>query len=154
MAIPSTRRTSRPGTSRCSTGPRGSSRHLWVANQSAGNITVIDTKDNTVAYTLPCPGVPLRIRFAAGGRLCLVANWEEKGELVVLEASDGSEVDRLPVGNQPIGLELTPSEDRVFVSNMSSDDVHCVDLDALEVVARFETGKGPDYMRWWSGPPG
>lgn len=127
-------------------------RHLWAANQDAGNITVIDTESLEAVETIPCAGMPLRIRFTKDGTRALVSNWVEKGELVVLDVKGRREIKRIPVGNQPIGIELSPDEKRAFVTSMTSDEVHVVDLDALEVAGRFVTGKGPDAMAWWTPP--
>jgi len=127
-------------------------RSLWVANQEAASITVISFPEHEVARTIPCPGVPLRIRFTADGRLALVSSWEERGALVVLEADTGTEMKRLPLGNQPIGVEISPDGRRAFVTNMSSDEVHTIDMTSLEVAGVFHTGRGPDGMAWWPGP--
>ncbi len=125
-------------------------RFLWAANQNAGNVTIIDTSNHTASGTLPCPGVPLRIRFTSNGLLALVTSWEEKGEIVLIDAVSLREVKRLPLGNQPIGVEISQDERRAFVSNMSSDEIHVVDLEHLKVSGRFVTGKGPDSMAYWT----
>ena len=127
-------------------------RFLWAANQQAGSITIIDLSDHRVAKSLKCPGVPLRIKFTSDGKLALVTSWEEKGELVLIDAQGPVEVKRLAVGNQPIGVEISRDEGRAFVSNMSSDDIHVIDLELLEVSGKFVTGRGPDAMAYWSMP--
>jgi YVTN family beta-propeller protein len=124
-------------------------RQLWVANQDAGTISIIDVGTNRKVETLACPGVPLRIRFTRDGQRALVANWIARGELVVIDVAARHEVKRVPVGNQPIGVLITPDETRAFVTNMTSDDIHVIDLKSLRVAARFSTGKGPDAMAWW-----
>lgn len=128
-------------------------KYLWAANQNAGNITIINLADHSVEETLPCPGMPLRIRFTRDGQRALVSNWLKHGEVVVFDVPNRKEIKRLRVGNQPIALLITPDEDRAFVSNMTSDDLHVIDLKTLTVTGRFETGKGPDALAWWV-PPG
>jgi len=123
--------------------------YLWAANQDAAGITIIDTTTHDVAATLPCPGVPLRIRFIEDGSLALVTNWVAEGELVVIDVARPREVKRLRVGNQPIGVTVSPDGGRAFVTNMSSDDIHVIDMGSLSVVGRFSTGAGPDAMAWW-----
>jgi YVTN family beta-propeller protein len=122
---------------------------LWAANQEAGNITVIDAGRNEVAGTMACPGTPLRIRFAANGELALVSNWVAQGEVVAINVAERREVKRLAVGNQPIGVEISPDGRRAFVTNMSSDEIHVIDMGDLTVASVFHTGKGPDAMAWW-----
>jgi YVTN family beta-propeller protein len=127
-------------------------KYLWAANQDAGNITIIDAATNKVAETLPCPGMPLRIRFLRDGSRALVSNWVEKGELVVIDVPGRKEIKRLPVGNQPIGVLITPDEKRAFVTSMTSDEVHVINLENLSVEGKFTTGKGCDAMAWWTQP--
>ncbi len=127
-------------------------KQLWAANQDAGTISIIDLAEHQVVETLPCPGVPLRIAFTSDGRLALVSNWVEKGEVVVFDVASRVERKRLPVGNQPIGVLVAPDDTRAFVTSMTSDEVHVIDLESLTVGRRFVTGKGSDAMAWWSPP--
>lgn len=125
---------------------------LWVANQSAGSITIVDLKDHSVVKTFACPGMPVRIRFTPDGKYALVASWTEAGELVVIDAATQAEVTRLPVGSQAIGLELSPDGTRAFVGCEHRDGVHVIDLASLSVIGRIMTGDGSDAMVWWDPP--
>jgi YVTN family beta-propeller protein len=127
---------------------------LWVGNQNAGTITIIDPATNAVKETVPCPGMPLRIRFTPDGQRALISNWIAEGELVVMDAPARKEITRIRVGNQPIGVELSPDASTAFVTNMTSNEIHVIDMAALKVVHRFETGQGSDAMGWWTPPKG
>ncbi len=127
-------------------------RYLWVGNLEAGNITIIDAARNRAIETVPCPGAPMRIRFTRDGRLALVTNWVNQGELVVIDVPTRRELKRLRLGNQPIGILITPEQDRAFVTSMSSNEAHVIDLRRLEIIGRFEPGKGCDSMAWWVPP--
>ncbi|UCH34616.1 MAG: beta-propeller fold lactonase family protein [Armatimonadota bacterium] len=127
-------------------------RFLWAANQDAGSITIIDAGSHAVAETIICRGVPLRIRFTSDGGLALVTSWEQEGELAVIDVPGRREVKRLRLGNQPIGVEISPDGRRAFVTNMSSDEIHVIDMAGLAVVDVFHTGGGPDAMAWWRPP--
>ncbi len=127
-------------------------RRLWAGNHLAGNITIIDTATHEVVETIPCPGMPLRIRFTRDGKRALVSNWVKEGEVVVIDATTRREIGRVRVGNQPVGLLLSPDDSTVIAASMSSDELHVIDLDSLKVVRRFETGKGPDALAWWTPP--
>ncbi len=126
---------------------------LWVGNQEAGSITIVDCATNTALDTFPCPGMPVRIRFARDGKLALVASWTDPGELVFLDAATLKEIKRVAVGRQAIGLEIAPDGKRAFVGCEHTDGVHVIDLDTLAVVATIMTGDGSDAMAWWT-PPG
>ena len=127
-------------------------RDLWVGNQEAGSITVVDTVQNAARETFPCAGMPVRIRFTMDGKKALVSSWTDPGELVVLDAVSHQEIKRIRVGAQAIGLELTPDGKRAFVGCEHRDGVHVIDLDHLEVVGRIMTGDGSDAMAWWVPP--
>ncbi|MBI3119577.1 MAG: DUF1080 domain-containing protein [Candidatus Hydrogenedentes bacterium] len=127
--------------------PDGS--RLWVANQNAGSITIIDPQALHAEATIPCPGTPLRIRFTQDGKRALVTNWVAAGELVIIDTATRQEVKRLRVGDQPIGVEISPDQQRAFVTSMTSSEVHVIDLVKLEVTGRLYTGLGCDAMAWW-----
>ena len=81
-----------------------------------------------------------------------MSSWTDPGELVVLEAAARTEIKRIPVGKQAIGLELSPDGKRVFVGCEHTDGVHVVDLESLSVTGKIMTGDGSDAVAWWTPP--
>jgi YVTN family beta-propeller protein len=125
---------------------------LWVANQEAGNISIVDVATSTVTETMPCPGMPVRIKFTGDGTLALVASWTENGELVVIDVARKKEIKRIPVGSQAIGIEISPDGKRAFVGCEHQDGVHVIDMATLAVEKVIHTGDGSDAMAWWMPP--
>ena len=124
-------------------------RFLWALNQEAGSISVISLEDHAMTETFACPGMPVRVAFTADGQLALVPSWTEQGELVIIEVASRSELKRLPVGSQAIGVVISPDGARAFVGCEHRDGVHVVDMESLSVVDRIHTGDGSDAMAFW-----
>ncbi len=142
---------------------------LWALNQTGGSITIIDVKSWEPEETFPCEGMPVRIRFTTDGSRALIANWVKEGKLTVMDVRTRKEIKRIPVGDYAIGIELSPGERFAFVGcedaqkaealkdgsekteahKNTSDGIHVVDLEKLEVIDVIKTGLGPDPMIMW-----
>ena len=127
-------------------------RSLWALNQEGGSICVIDVATNEVTTTFDCPGLPIRVAFTSDGKVALVPSWAEAGELVVIDIETLSEIKRIPVGSQAIGLVISPDETVAFVGCEHTDGVHVVDMGSLSVIGKIFTDDGSDAMAFWSSP--
>ncbi|MEO5996744.1 MAG: cytochrome D1 domain-containing protein [Chitinophagaceae bacterium] len=148
-------------------------KYLWAANQTGGTITIIDVTTNEPVETIACPGMPVRIKFTANGKLALVAGWIKEGVLTVIDVKSRKELKRIRVGDFAIGVELSPDGKRAFIGCEDSkkaeiepggneviagpltetQGVHVIDMKKLTVEAVIKTGSGPDPMVIWF-PPG
>ena len=121
---------------------------LWVAHSRDGGVSVIDIGSRTVAHTLDLRTKRSnRLRFTPDGALVLISDLDA-GELVVVDARARVEVKRLPLGRSPEGILVEPGGARAYVAVTGDNVVAVVDLKALQVVGRIETGAGPDGMAW------
>jgi YVTN family beta-propeller protein len=127
-------------------------KRLWAANQTGGSMTIIDAATGRPIETFPCGEMPVRIRFARGGRLALVPCWSEKGVVIVIDTATRKEIKRIPVGRFAIGIELSPDGTKAFVGCEHDDGIHVIDLDKMAVEAVIKTGDGPDPMMLWYPP--
>lgn len=145
---------------------------LWALNQTGGTITIIDMQTLEPTETFDCPGMPVRIRFTADGKLALVPGWTKEGTLTVIDVATHKELKRIRVGDFAIGVEISPDGKRAFVgcedagktavkpegdeiitpSGKGSDGVHVINLKTLKVEAIIKTGLGPDPMVMWYPP--
>lgn len=66
-----------------------------------------------------------------------------EGVVMVLDLKAGRVVARIPVGAEPHGLRLAPSEAELYVANMRSNDVSVVDVRNRREVARIPVGRVP-----------
>ena len=87
-------------------------KHLWVANQTGGTITIVDLATHKPIETFDCPGMPVRIRFTDDGRRALVPSWEKAGQLIIIDTATHKEIKRIKVGGYAIGVEITPDGGR------------------------------------------
>jgi YVTN family beta-propeller protein len=127
-------------------------KHLWAANQTGGSMTIIDVATDRPIETFPCGEMPVRIRFARGGRIALVPCWAEKGVVIVIDTATRKEIKRIPVGRFAIGIELGPDGKTAFVGCEHEDGIHVIDLEKMAVAAVIKTGNGPDPMMLWYPP--
>lgn len=122
---------------------------LWAMNQGGGNIDVIEVATHQIVGHFDCPGMPVRVAFTADGRRAYVANWIPDGKLTVIDVPSQTEITRIPVGSQAIGVVLSADESRVFVGCEHTDGVHVIDTATLEVCGVVHTGDGSDAMAFW-----
>lgn len=66
-----------------------------------------------------------------------------EGVVIVVDLKAGRVVARIPVGAEPHGLRLAPSEAELYVANMRSNDVSVVDVRNRKEVARIQVGRVP-----------
>ncbi|HZW09073.1 MAG TPA: YncE family protein [Phycisphaerales bacterium] len=130
-------------------------REVWVANRSH-SVSVIDAASLDVLETIECPGFPIRCKVTPDGARVLVS-CAQAGELAVFDRKARDETARVRIlqGDSselgPIGILITPGGGHAFVANSGHDEVVLVDLAALTVVRRIETGDTPDGLAWIPG---
>ncbi|MGA2890702.1 MAG: YncE family protein [Terracidiphilus sp.] len=121
-------------------------KEAWVANAGDETISIVDIAEKKVTATLPAnaPGAN-RLKFTPDGRRVLVS---AGSYLVVLDAATRKEIKRMSVGHGLGGIQIQPDGARAYVASGLDGFVTVIDLNALEVVARIDVGKGPDGLAW------
>jgi YVTN family beta-propeller protein len=121
-------------------------KEVWVANAGDGTISIVDIAEKKVTATLPAnvPGAN-RLKFTPDGRRVLVSAGLY---LVVLDVATHKEIKRLSVGHGLGGIQVQPDGIRAFVASGLDGFVAVIDLNALEVTAQIDVGKGPDGLAW------
>ena len=123
-------------------------KELWVANAQDASLSLIDTAAKKVVQTLSVPFRSAnRLKFSPDGKLVLVSDLGDR-TLIVLDAATRREVKRIDVGGGAAGIQMAPDGSRAFVAVGSLNGVVIVDLKALTVSGRIETGPGPDGLAW------
>ncbi len=140
---------------------------VWVTNRAADTISIIDTETLEIVEELECGVFPIRVAFTPDGTRALVS-CARSAEVVVFDVAARSELKRVKMELQareadgggrlfgrmfedspvPIGILVQPDGTRAYIANTYADIVTVIDLDALEVTDRIETGKEPDGMAW------
>jgi YVTN family beta-propeller protein len=120
---------------------------VWAFNGRSNNVTVIDTRSQTVVATVALPGKP---EFpVADGKGSIFDNIEDKSEIVHIDARSHSVRGVWPLapGESPSGLALDRLSGRLF-SVCDNKKMVVVDANTGKVVATPEIGDGPDAARF------
>jgi YVTN family beta-propeller protein len=117
--------------------PDGS--RLYVAENLAGTLAVLDAENGRVLQRLPVGHFPYGVAVAADGTVWASA-WAEDTVAVFAPDSAGvlKEAGRVEVGRHPSALLLNPAGTRLFVASASTDRVAVVDTRARRVIATLQ----------------
>ncbi|MFN3597322.1 MAG: YncE family protein [Rubricoccaceae bacterium] len=146
--------------------PDGS--EVWVTNRADDAVAVFDAATLTLRARIPAGQFPIRVAFTPDGRRALVSN-ARSGDVSVYDTASRAEIARIrmdaPLAEDgtsdryfagafegspiPIGIAVSSDGRRAFVANSNADVVVVLDLDALQPVARFTTGRQPDGIAVW-----
>ena len=123
-------------------------KQIWAANSRDGSVSMIDIFTKRVVHTFSVQTKRSnRLKFTPDGRLVLISDLDA-GDLVVLERATRKEVKRMSLGHQPAGILIEPDSSRAYVAVTGDDNVAVIDLKTLDLIARIQTGRGPDGMAW------
>jgi YVTN family beta-propeller protein len=96
---------------------------------------------NSDARPLVEEGRPQSLTLTRDARTAYVTGYD--GNLLAVDLSRGRVTDRIPVGNGPDGVALSPDESIAYVVNIEDDAVSVVDLRAGSTVATIDVGDRP-----------
>ena len=65
------------------------------------------------------------------------------GGVSAISYAQQREVARIPVGQRPWGIAITPDGGRLYAANGLSNDVSVIDVGAARVIATIKVGDGP-----------
>jgi YVTN family beta-propeller protein len=121
---------------------------VWAANRNEGTVTIIDAATNKVRETIPkFSQLPFRVVFTPDGKRVLIPDPVAK-ELIVFDAATRKEAGRIRVEGDPLNAAVTPDNRRAYVTLGALNGVASVDLEKLSVIAKGETGQGPDGIAY------
>jgi len=87
-------------------------------------------------------GGPVELAFSPDGRYVLVTNWCTYDRSVI-DVATGREVQRLPMGEYPRGVAVSPDSRTAYVAIMGGREVKVVDLASFTVGTLADVGRGP-----------
>lgn len=121
---------------------RPGTRELWVANEAAGTVSVVDTTTRKVAAEIACGGAPTAIAFSAGGQRAYVTNRLDD-TFSVIDAAAKRKIKVVAAGDEPHGIVLDREGRRIYVLNTASDDISVIDAATLEREKKLQAGRAP-----------
>ncbi|MBT4100109.1 MAG: hypothetical protein HOE86_20805 [Gemmatimonadetes bacterium] len=114
---------------------------IYVSSFNSGLLGRIDDAAGTVATTdLGALGTFAVVAHPTRDLLYLTAHLDD--QLLVVEASTGSVVERVDVGNDPRGLSLSPDNRRLYVTS-TSDEIYIVDTETNQILGVYPAAGGP-----------
>jgi YVTN family beta-propeller protein len=150
-----------------------SGNHLYVALNMTNEVAVIDTATRTLTKRVPVGIYPYTAVISADGSTVYVSNWgglvpgpndftdgmfpvvvdrrtgiPVSGTVSVLDTSSNTVVKTIVVGLHPTGMALSPSGDRLYVTNANSDTVSVVNTATDTVLKTLHVGDADP-----AGPP-
>jgi DNA-binding beta-propeller fold protein YncE len=116
---------------------------LFVLEQDASQIAVLDTASREIIRTIACPEKPSGLALSSDGATLYVTGGGVKGMLVAIDAMSGEVSKSIPVGHTPCAPVLLPDQKRAFVCNRFDNNVAVVDLDSGQVQQRVSVLREP-----------
>jgi len=120
---------------------------VYVANTGSNTVSVLNTRNNTVAKTIALPRAsrPLGVALSPSGRYLYTADGGSNRVSVVDTQAQriGTSV---RVGTQPLSVAVAPDGKTVYVANSGSGDVSAIDARTNRVVRTIPTGGFPSAV--------
>jgi YVTN family beta-propeller protein len=134
---------------------------LYVSNEGSGDLSIVDLQSGLVMKTVPVGKRPRGLRVSRDGRLLYVAvsgsAVSPPGSTVVppapdrsadavveLEGSSGRILRRLPAGQDPENLALTPDGHWLIVSNEEDGEASVIEVSSGKRIGALPTGAEPE----------
>jgi YVTN family beta-propeller protein len=105
-----------------------------------------DGHDLTLVKRVPLAKTPSHMTFSSDASTVFVT-LQDSGELAAIDLATQTVKWKIPVGNTPAGLWMTPGDRDLLVGMTGEDDVAVVDWHKQQVIKRIQTGKGAHNFR-------
>ncbi|HEY3133660.1 MAG TPA: hypothetical protein VGJ47_03440 [Gemmatimonadaceae bacterium] len=126
-------------------------KQIWAAAAGDGTIRIIDVASKSATSLAANVQGANRLKFTPDGSLVLVSSLGAP-DLVMIRASDRTEVKRIPVGTGAAGIQVQPDGARAYVACSPDNYVAVVDLKSMQVVGKIDAGRNPDGLAWANIP--
>lgn len=125
-------------------------RLAYIANWTAGTITVLDTTINKTTATIPMPGPPQFIAFSADGSRAYVSiydkNHSDVNFVTVLDTATNRVLNTIPVDKRPFAVAVAPDQRSVWVSSHDTAQIDIIDLESNRVTKRIPVAPNPHWV--------
>ncbi|MHA6616886.1 Hsp70 family protein [Pseudonocardia sp. DLS-67] len=125
-------------------------RQAYVANRTAGVVTVLDTAVNRVTATIPvAAGPPQFLSFSPDGRTIYVSIWDDARTIAavgVLDTTSNSMVATIPVRTRPYLAAVSRDGKWLYVPNHDSGTVSLIDTATNQVTTEIKVAPNPHWI--------
>ena len=118
---------------------------LYVPDHGSQNLSVIDTRTNSVTTIIVVPPNPHWVAFTPDGRRAYVAN-HESNLVSVVDTASNTVVAEIPVGRSPHSVAITPDGREAFVADYDAKSVSVIDTGSDTVTATTAVGTSPQCV--------
>jgi YVTN family beta-propeller protein len=126
-------------------------KQLYIANNAAGVVTVVDTAVNKITGTIPIPqGPPQFIAFSRDGRRAYVSLWDKQGGTVhaisVLDTTSNTVKATIQVETRPFLSAVSPDGKLLYVPNHDTNTVSVIDTKTDKLVTNIQVAPNPHWV--------
>jgi YVTN family beta-propeller protein len=123
-----------------SVSPDGSK--VYVANNLANNVTVVDTTSDSVAGVIPVGSYPYTTLASSDGKTVYVSNWGDS-TVSVIDVAQRKVTATIHVGNHPSAMVFGPNG-LLFVADSNSDAVSVINTATNQELRRISLAPYPN----------
>ncbi len=129
----------------CDLVPSPDGKYIYVAEQTAKRISVINTEKNVVERTISLPNEVTGIAAAANGLLYATCSseWWPDGIVCEVNVTQGKVLRRLPGGHGARSPVLSHDGKTLYVCNQHGDDVYVVEVSSGNLVKKMGAMREP-----------
>lgn len=122
---------------------------IFITNERAGTITVLDSTTDKVTATIATPGRPRGMAADGTSLYVAVSHFRDKphprpDEIVAIDLASRKIVRRYDGGTDPEGVAITPDGKRLLLSNEDAGTASLVDVASGRTVAALVVGTEPE----------
>jgi acid phosphatase len=122
----------------------GDGKTLYVADNLASALSVVDLASQTTTATVPVGHNPYTVVLSHDGHTAYVSNWGEETVSVVDVSGPVPKVgEPIEVGTHPSAMALNPQSSELYVANADSDNVSVIDTATNQVVRTINLAPYP-----------
>lgn len=117
---------------------------VWVTGETDHDVTVLDTESGKVITKIKVGERPRDLTFTDDGSLAYVSG-ETAGNVTVVDAKAHKVLKTItmPEGSKPMGIELSPDQQRLYVANGRGKTVSVIDVATDSILQSVEVGVRP-----------
>jgi len=122
---------------------------IYVTNEDADNVSVINRQTGEIAATVMVQNRPRGISVSeSGDRLKVYVANSKSGSISVIDPTTNSIDNEIPIrfGREPVDVavaRVSPGKDLLFVANYGSNNVSIVDASTFQELEKVDVGRGP-----------
>ncbi|GAA4922196.1 YVTN family beta-propeller protein [Actinomycetospora succinea] len=127
-------------------------RLVYVANRTAGVVTVVDTSVNAVTATIAITsGPPQYLTFSPDGKRVYVSVFDDARTIAavsVLDTTTNQVVATIPVQTRPFAAAVSPDGSRLWVPNHDSGSISVIDTASNTLIRDVKVKPNPHWVEF------